>query len=117
MVDFDPGEETANLTSVGSSDIFIQKLSQSNPIGLGKIENDIILTVYPNPSADIFNIKFEKTVENADLVVTNIQGKLISTTQIRNRFMASIEINEAPGIYLLTIKTKAGQKTIELVKE
>lgn len=75
------------------------------------------MAVYPNPSSDIFNIAFEKPVENVVLTITDIQGKVISTKNIQNASKASIELNETPRIYLLTIKSKDGQKTIQLVKE
>lgn len=120
-VDFDPGVGTATLTSAGASDIFVQKLSQpgyiptsvSNAAGLPHYR----LAVYPNPSSGIFNIAFEKPVAHAILTVTDINGKLISTTQIQNASKASIELNEASGVYLLTIKSKDGQKTVQLIVE
>ena len=75
------------------------------------------LVVFPNPSSNNFNVGFGKVVEDVVLEVTDIQGKLVSTTQIQNSSEASLELNETPGIYLLTIKSKKDQKTILLIKE
>ncbi len=86
-------------------------------VGLNYFDQNVKLTVYPNPSSDVFNIKFEKPMDHAVLTVTDIQGKLVSTTQIHNVSKASIELNETPGVYLLTIKSKDGQKTTQLIKE
>lgn len=86
-------------------------------VGLSEFEQNLKVVVYPNPSSDIFNIEFEKEIENVVLTITDIEGKLISTKEIQNSAKASIQLNESPGIYLLTIKLKEGQKTIQLVKD
>ncbi len=120
-VDFDPGAGTTTLTSAGANDIFVQKLSQPGyiPVSVSKAAglSDLKMAVYPNPSSGIFNIVFEKPIDHAVLTITDIQGKLISITQIHNASEARIELNETPGVYLLTIKSKGGQKTIQLIKE
>lgn len=84
---------------------------------LGEFVNYEKLVVYPNPSTYNFKVGFGKVVKNAVLEVTNIQGKLVSSTQIQDSSEASIELNETPGIYLLTIKSKENLKTIRLIKK
>ena len=84
---------------------------------LGEFVNYEKLVVYPNPSTYNFKVEFGKVVKNAVLEVTNIQGKLVSSTQIQNSSETSIELNETPGIYLLTIKSKENIKTIRLIKK
>ena len=86
-------------------------------VGISEIEQGIKVTLYPNPSSGIFHIAFEKPVTHAVLTVADIQGKQVSQTQIQNTSKASIEIKEPSGIYLLTIKSKDGQKIVQLIKE
>lgn len=76
-----------------------------------------MLVVYPNPSYDNFKIEFGKEVMNAELEVTNIQGKLVYSTHIQNSSEAYFRLNETAGIYMLTIKSKEYMKTIQLIKE
>ncbi|NEN24628.1 T9SS type A sorting domain-containing protein [Cryomorpha ignava] len=86
-------------------------------VGLNEIDHNIKLRVYPNPSTDIFNITFEKPIHDVVLTITDTQGKVVSSKQIQKARNTSIEINEAPGIYLLTIRSDEGQKTIKLNKQ
>ena len=59
--------------------------------------------------------ELEFLVTHAILTVADMQGKIASTTQIKNTSKVSIEIKEPSGIYL-TIKSKDGQKTIQVIK-
>ena len=85
--------------------------------GLSEFEPFEMLVVYPNPSSDNFKIEFGKEVMNAVLEVTNIQGKLVYSTQIQNSSEANIRLNETAGIYMLTIKSKEYLKTVQLIKD
>src|SRR5690606_5167968 len=77
-VDFDPGAGIAMLTSAGGGDVFIQKLSQPGyiPVSVEKTGglSHFQIRVYPNPSTDVFNVKFVKTIDKAVLSITDIQG-------------------------------------------
>ena len=86
-------------------------------VGISELEPDVKLVVYPNPSSDIFNVVFEKQVSNTELTVTDVQGKLIYSKKIQNTSQVKIELNEAPGVYILNIITPKGQKTIRLLLE
>lgn len=86
-------------------------------VGVNDFEYETNINVYPNPSSGIFNIEFDNVIDDAVLTIMDINGRLISNTQIQNAMKASVEINEAPGIYLLTIQTEEWQKTIQLIKE
>jgi hypothetical protein len=86
-------------------------------LSLSELEFYEKLIVYPNPSDDNFKVEFGKSVEDVVLEVTDIQGKLISITQVLNTAESSIKLIESPGIYFLTIKSKEGKKTIKLIKE
>lgn len=86
-------------------------------IGLNAF-NNISLAIYPNPSTDVFNITFEKEIERAQIKVSNSLGQHIYSTTIEQSIKTSINLVDKPaGLYLLTIISHNGQKTIELVKE
>ena len=61
--------------------------------------------IYPNPSDGMFNIKSERTLDNAQLFIRDINGKLI-LSEILNSDINKIDISNSPaGIYLLQIIT------------
>lgn len=115
---FDIGGVDSSLISLGSRDVFIYKLSISEPIGINEISQDITLTLSPNPSKDIFNINFSEELEQAELIITNIQGQIISATKIEHLSKTSIDLKNQPlGVYFLTIKLDKAPMTIRLIKE
>lgn len=117
-VDFAPGPQSYNLISTSAMwDAFVQKLSQSSIVGLSKPPQNAKLVVYPNPTSGIFNIQFEKTIDNAEFIVTDLRGKIIAAIQIQNSDRANISLKESPGVYLITIKSKEHHQTIRVIKE
>ena len=62
-------------------------------------------SIYPNPSKGIFNIKSKTVLNNAQLLIRDINGKLI-LSQTLNSDNIKIDISNSPaGIYLLQIIT------------
>ncbi|NEN25222.1 T9SS type A sorting domain-containing protein [Cryomorpha ignava] len=86
-------------------------------VGLNEPDQINTLTVYPNPITEIVYIAFEKSITNATLSISDVNGKLIYTTKVHNTANASIDFKAAPGVYFLNIKSKDGQKTVQIVKE
>jgi len=75
------------------------------------------LTLFPNPSSDVFNIEFFKEVENLKLTVTTLQGQVIISQHLKNVFKAQINLQDQnSGMYLLSIQSNKSQKAILLVK-
>lgn len=86
-------------------------------IGLNELD-DLTLSVYPNPSKDVFNITFEKEIEYAVLSLSNTLGQSIYTTEVKQTSKTSINLKDKPsGLYFLTITSENSQKNIELIKE
>lgn len=87
-------------------------------IGVNEFEQTIKLVVYPNPSSDVFNLTFKDGIKHGTLSITDIQGKLVQEKTIDNTSSTSINLkDEVAGVYLLTLRTKTSQKTLELIKE
>lgn len=114
---FYPGEPGANLHSIESWDVYVLKLGPSHSVGTREAELDLNLLVYPNPSSSVFNIAFNRMITDGTLTISDIQGRVISVEQIRNTDKAIIRVGGVPGVYLLTIRTEEGQKTIQVIKE
>ncbi len=108
--DFDPGIGVVNLTSAGSRDIFISKLSNGTTgIAENSLNSDI--NIYPNPTKNQINFSVETNVQ-----LTNITGQFI----IEKNNASMLDLSEqAAGLYFITLLDKKGKviKRGKIVKE
>ncbi|MBK9599715.1 MAG: SBBP repeat-containing protein [Flavobacteriales bacterium] len=115
-VDFDQGAGTSNLTAVGNTDIFVQKMGQT-PSDIIDLGSGIQFAAYPNPSTGKVCLTFSQTVGQVKVILTDIQGKVISEQTLDPTSNSGFEMPGTPGAYYLTVKTSQGQSVVKLVKE
>ena len=80
------------------------------------------ITIYPNPSKDIFNIVFNtNTKQDVDLRVHNVLGKVIFSESLKDfngDYNRSVDLSQYPNaIYILQLNTKDGMLNKKLVLE
>lgn len=114
--DFDPGTGTGNLKAIYGNDIFVQKIGQSIP-GTIELGNEINVSVFPNPCNDVLNVSFGKTLNNGELKVTDLQGRLVFVSPLNNVSNEKIILAGNSGIYFLQVKTPDAQYVVKLIKE
>jgi hypothetical protein len=73
--------------------------------------------IYPNPNDGRFTIDLGKAYEEADIAVLTPTGQVIQELKLKNSQKQEIELNEAPGMYLLRITTREGRRIIKAFKE
>lgn len=112
-VDFDPGTGTTNMTSVGTRDIFVHKMS-TMPVSVA--ENTVFeqLRIYPNPSKGEVTVDLSG-IDNALIRVLTTAGRVIYENRAENE-TDRFEINGAPGMYYVQIVTPNSKKIFKLVK-
>lgn len=119
-VDFNPNAGTFNLTSNAMLDIFVQKLSIGTlGIEIDKTKTNISLKAYPNPTNGQLRIEFESMVNDAEISVFSINGKLMNN-YIYNSSINSMDLNfenYADGIYIVEIKSSIIEQRIRVIKE
>ncbi len=116
-VDFDPGSGVQNLTSVGVTDIYIQKLGNST-VGLQDYATEgKSFTIYPNPNDGQFTITFEAVLSNIEVNIIDVHGRLIHSSQYQNTDNINLEINQPAGTYFVEVKTPEGKKTTSFIKK
>ncbi|MBI1184483.1 T9SS type A sorting domain-containing protein [bacterium] len=114
--DFDPGTGTIKITAVNGNDIFVQKMKQTIT-GWLDMGTGIDVTIYPNPSNHFVNISFEKIINNVELTVTDLQGKVIYNEYFGQLQHKQLAIDGGTGVYFLNIKTPSSNCVVKLLKD
>ena len=76
-----------------------------------------VLNVFPNPTSGKVRVAFEEDLNNAEITLTDWQGKIVFTKQLSVTKEALVEIEGGAGVYFLTIKTPNEQSVVKLIKE
>ncbi|MEZ5027417.1 MAG: T9SS type A sorting domain-containing protein [Ferruginibacter sp.] len=95
------------------------KYKYSNVVLLRVLENDVLLSVFPNPVADKLNIAISNSaiINKLQLQVFDNGGKLITQQSVSNSNGISLEVSRyAAGVYLLKIMYNGKEETIRFVK-
>jgi hypothetical protein len=82
-------------------------------------EKLINVSIFPNPSSNIFNLEFNSD-SKSEIIVTNVLGEqvYIESTQSIGDFDTQIDLsNYSTGVYNLTIKTSYGISNHKLILE
>jgi len=86
-------------------------------IGIDKLSNGLQAAVYPNPSKGNVEITLGNAMQDVELMLTDIQGKVIFTRNYPSLFKTNIELPDAMGVYVLKLKAQDSTSTIKLVKD
>ena len=89
-------------TAEATDDIYVDMCASLNSIG------DINgFSMYPNPANDVVVVASE-LVENANIVIRNLQGKIVNTMTLSNGSIEFSVSNWESGMYLLQIENVDG---------
>jgi hypothetical protein len=117
-VDFDPNAGTAELTSaVGSTDVFVLKLSQDGISGMDEVVEGFHLTASPNPSQGLVQLSFDRVLRDVEITITDVQGKVVFSKQPNAVSNEQIRIDGPSGIYFLRAKSATHQRMVKLIVE
>lgn len=86
-------------------------------IGIDELSNGLHAVVYPNPSQGNIEITLGSIVQDVELMLTDIQGRVIFTRNYPSLFKTNIELPDAKGVYVLKLKAQDSTSTLRLVKE
>jgi len=78
-------------------------------------ENGITLSIYPNPSDDVFYLKADNVQDEMLIQVFSLDGRLVKQ-QILNETFGNIDMsNELPGVYSIRITVKDQVREMRVV--
>lgn len=96
--------------------VFFENLS--GPVSVNENEfAQSILTVYPNPTQNHFSIAFEKTLDEVVVSISNLSGQQLQTITAKDCQRIDMEIDYAPGVYLVHVNAKGQNTVLKLIKE
>ncbi len=112
-VDFDPNASITYLSAY-VHDIFIQKLSAKNPLGIDpKPQSKIKL--YPNPTNNMLNIELPASVETAQFSIINYMGQVVRQGNLNRSKKVVNLLNLSAGIYQVNMILSSGEKYFEKI--
>ena len=85
---------------------------------LGVVENSFKnhIKVYPNPTNGNFSIDLGKVYENTNIVIANIDGKLVKSKTVVQSQVLNLTIEEPSGVYIIRIQSSSESAVIRLIK-
>ena len=106
------------VETFSNNTILTQGFHQASSIEItsGVVNLDIKTKVYPNPTTDFLIIEIEKTV-NADILVYDINGKLVIKDKLNNEQQKQLDFSFlGQGNYLLHINIADNQSVYQINK-
>ena len=86
-------------------------------VGITEFGKNISINTYPNPTTNNIHLESGEEMNDVELVLTDVHGKLISKQKYGILSKTIIELGKSPGVYSLSIKTQENQTTLKLFKE
>ena len=121
-----PNESNSTFTAI-TNGTYAVEISNSNCtdtsdcfeiVGLGLNDPDSFYSViYPNPSQDNINIKFNRTYDNIQLILIDMSGKTLLNANYLSTNFINVDMSDfSSGVYFITIDIGGINKTVELIK-
>jgi phosphatidylserine/phosphatidylglycerophosphate/cardiolipin synthase-like enzyme len=75
------------------------------PLGIGKVENIDMVTMYPNPANNDLKVMVNIPGSNVQYNVYNVTGQIVASGKLDARYVNTINISNIPsGMYLLRVQ-------------
>ena len=87
------------------------------PLGIedrAKLEN---VVVYPNPTTRMITVDLATNYEDIKLVLYDMHGRLLKQKSFENTKSFEFELNEAAGVYLISIVSENKQASFRIIKK
>lgn len=85
-------------------------------VGIG-LSTDEAFNVYPNPTNGQISIDLGDEFRNVQVVVSDLSGRAVQSLSFNQSQKLNLEIESAPGLYLLTITAGDKSANIRILKE
>lgn len=122
-----PGENT-NTFSPTNTDFYAVEINLNgcidtsecyNITNLGEEDFSVLedVLIYPNPSSDILNVRFNKTIEKATLELISALGEKVYSREIKHVNSFHFPLPTPQGVYFARIRLGEFTKTMRVIKK
>jgi chitodextrinase len=86
--------------------------------GIGDVNSNLSLIMYPNPVLNQLHLNFESTIENANVKILDLQGRTLMTKLFFNNSHENIDVSSlSNGVYLLKVVVGGSVMTRKFIKK
>ena len=83
--------------------------------GIEQLENESIVSAFPNPFTDVLTIKH--SFDNSDIIIVDVLGKIVFEKQLKTT-ETSIDLDHlTKGVYQLILKGNNNSRTLKIIKQ
>ncbi len=81
----------------------------SAPLGIKELSSGVRVEVYPNPSSGVFAFSFLGSHEKANLIIYNMLGEKVYSTQFNSNAIQIDLIGRPAGVYMYRVVNENGE--------
>ncbi len=75
------------------------------------------IKVFPNPTDGLLKLDFGDVFQDVDITITDLQGRVVFRSEYNAEQYADIQFDEAPGVYIMSVKADSLEATIRLIRK
>ncbi|PKR81341.1 hypothetical protein CW751_04605 [Brumimicrobium salinarum] len=85
--------------------------------GIEDFDSALNISIYPNPTNGDFTINLGETIQSLTIYITDITGKEVYSNGYKSTQKVNLNLNDAPGVYFVTIEADGVQSKYKLIKK
>lgn len=86
-------------------------------VGINETDFSAGMSLYPNPSTGMVNVRFTDLQESVSINITDVNGRRVSLKHYRDVSDVQIELGKASGLYYVTIQSKESTSIRKVLKK
>lgn len=105
---------------VGTANVSNAEAERLGPVTSSAIKSSTSFeaSLYPNPASDVVTLQIKGDIKNIIVTIADISGKNMWQQSFKDQPTINLPVAKiSAGVYMVTITTNEGSKTITLVKE
>ncbi|WP_164975390.1 T9SS type A sorting domain-containing protein [Flavobacterium piscinae] len=106
-----------NACSTTNGWINVMSTAKSAPTNIKEKPDDNLVSIYPNPSKDIFTVSFQNTIDKGNIKVFSALGQVLFSNSIQQTNEEIIDLSRFPnGTYLIQIILSDNVVNMRIIK-